>query len=184
MHAKSLVQSSVLLCALLVSAVSSADPPPATPTPHPRTLADYAAGRRLEATTVRDGRGRITITNGTLRTVAVDGALTRAAGPAGGPQEFNWPTPVDPRLKRRWQAAVERRRRIVTRLEAKRAALEAELSRVRDARPTTRTVAREDGLRNRIRSLDHELATARAALARVQREARCEGAEPGWFRGS
>ncbi len=184
MHANSLVKDSVLLCALLVAAVSSAGPPPATPTPRPRTLAAYASGRRLEASTVRDGRGRITITNGTLRTVAADGALTRAVGPIGTPHAVPPPVPVDPRLKRRWQVAVERRRKVVTRLEAKRAALEAELGRVRDARPTTRTLAREDDLRDRIRSLDDELATARALLARVQREARCEGAEPGWFRGS
>ncbi len=171
----------ILIWCLPVPAVLGQEPSPPTPTPHCRTLADYAAGRTLD-TAARSADGRIELTTENLGELGAGGALTRPVGTVRTAQAVPSPAPADPRVKRRWQAAVERRRRAVDRLEARRAALERDLDAIRDARPTARTLAREDGIREKIRQLDEELATAWAALARVQRQARRDGAEPGWFR--
>jgi len=176
----------ILMWSECVPVASGGEPvtptPTAVPTRAPATLAAYAAGRRLEGDAARATDGHIELTNANLGALGERGALTRSDGPVATPAATRSPRAVDPRVKRRWQAAVARTRDAVSRLERRRAALERQLDRVRDARPTARTLAREDALREQLRALDVELGAARSELSKVQRAARRDGAEPGWFR--
>jgi hypothetical protein len=81
-----------------------------------------------------------------------------------------------------WRARFLNQRKAVTKIEARRSEVLADIEAINRERVTPRTLARLDRAKVKLRLVDKELRRARAELARIVREARRRGAEPGWFR--
>ena len=159
---------------------STGDPP--RPTPRPGTLAAYAEKISLDRSTLADDTGRVILTNDSVADFAADGSITlgtvaqvegkkaKTSGAAGNAERV------------RWQAAHHEQRQVITGLERRRSRLEVEIDQIENLGLTAKTMARLEQSRAKLHLLDGEIAAERAELARIVRDARRRGAEPGWFR--
>ena len=57
-----------------------------------------------------------------------------------------------------------------------------EIDQIKNLSLTAKTMARLEQSEAKLRLVDNEIAAERAKLARIVRDARRRGAEPGWFR--
>jgi hypothetical protein len=71
---------------------------------------------------------------------------------------------------------------VIAELERRRGLLEIEVDHLENQRMTIKTLARLRNAEAKLQMLDRETSVERAELARIVREARRHGAEPGWFR--
>jgi septal ring factor EnvC (AmiA/AmiB activator) len=109
----------------------------------------------------------------TITLGAVAPAGRKKSKPSGG---------ADNAERSRWQAAHHKQRQVIAALERRRSQLETEIDQIEDLGLTTKTMARLERAESKLRHLDEEIARERSALARIVRDARRRGAEPGWFR--
>ena len=163
------------------AAFASADTPPATPTPTPRlgTLAAYASSITLDR---GPGEDQVLITTDNLRTLGEGGFLTTAAMPTGDPVKVNLSTEIDPKIRERWRKKVLKQSGVTAKLQAQRRAVEEEIERIERGRLDSRALDRLEKAEAKLADADAEIRRAKAQLSRLVREARKEGAQPGWFR--
>lgn len=175
---------SLILWASLVQAAGS----PPTPTPNPRSLAQLAGRLELDRSAL-GGEGAVVITNDNLAGLAAAGRLSTTAGVgASTPPATATPSPrEDASLRKRWRTAYRRQRERVFALEEQLARLDLEVAAAEEAdrsRPPgrARRPDRAPALRQRREALAARLDRERSELRRIVREARADGAQPGWFR--
>ena len=163
------------------AAFASADTPPATPTPTPRsgTLAAYASSITLDR---GPGEDQVVITTDNLSTLGEGGLLTTAAMPAGEPNTINPTAVVNPKIRERWRRKVLAQSEVLTRLQVRRSAIEADIDRIERGRLDSRTLDQLEKAEAKLADADAEIRRAKAQLSRIVRDARKEGAQPGWFR--
>jgi len=166
---------------LAAVAFASADTPPATSTPPPKsgTLAAYASSITLDR---GPGEDPVLITTDNLRTLGEGGLITTAARPAVGPFEVEPTAEVDPKVRERWRKKVLAQRRTITNLQAQRRAVEEEIERIERGSLDSRALDRLTMTETKLRRVDAEISQEKQALSRIVRDARKEGAQPGWFR--
>jgi hypothetical protein len=157
---------------------SAADPP--RPTPRPGSLAAYAEKVTLDRSTLGNGDGRVILTNDSVTALAADGSIT--LGTVTQADRKKAKSVVDNAERSRWQAAHRRQRQVIAALEKRRSQLETEIDQIEDLGLTAKTMARLERSESKLRHLDEEIGREREALARIVRDARRRGAEPGWFR--
>lgn len=152
-----------------------------TPTPRPETLSEYARCNSLKTSGVADAYGRVIISTANLAEVADGGTIT-----IGGtsPGKNRHPTPSTPSAseRARWRAAHDKQRQVIAGLDRRRALLSIEIDHIGNERLTVKTMARLQRAEAKMRQLEEEISAESAELARIIREARRHGAEPGWFR--
>ena len=169
----------VLGCALyFVGSSLAADAP--SPTPRPGTLAEYASRVRLRSTCAAGAPAGLTLDGAALAELARQGTLTLGAvavGPAPPPAAAA--TAGD---RARWRSRYLAQQRAIDGLERRRVRLAAELDRLESGRLSASVMARIDRAEIELRALDEDIRSERAELARIVRDARGHGAEPGWFR--
>jgi exonuclease VII small subunit len=159
---------------------AAADPP--RPTPRPGSLAAYAAKITLDRSALGDGVDHLILTNDSVAGIAAGGSITLGSlTPAGG-KRSNVSGTANDSERSRWQAAHRKQRQVIATLERQRAKLEIEIDQLEDLSLTAKVMARLDRAESKLRHLDEEIARQREALARIVRDARRHGAEPGWFR--
>jgi len=169
----------VVACALcLVGSSFAADAP--GPTPRPGTLAEYASRVRLRSTGAAGESAGLTLDAANLAELARQGTLTLGAV-AVGPSlpAAAAATAAD---RERWRSRYLAQKRAIDGLERRRARLAAELDRLESGRLSAAVMARIDRTEIELQSLDEDIRSERAELARIVRDARGHGAEPGWFR--
>lgn len=162
----------------LAGSAFAADAP--SPTPRPGTLAEYASRVRLRSTGAADAPAGLTLDGAALAELARQGTLTLGAvavGPSLPPAATA--TAAD---RERWRSRYLAQQRAIDGLERRRARLAAELDRLESGRLSASVMARIDRAESELRSLDEDIRSERAELARIVRDARGHGAEPGWFR--
>ena len=165
---------------LTAATVAAADPP--RPTPRPGSLAAYAENITLDRSVLGDGAGRLVLTNDSVAGRAGGGSIPLARVPPAG-WELSKPTgPAHDSERARWQAAHRKQQQVIAALERRRSVVENEIDQIEDLGLTAKTMARLDRAKSKLRHLDEEIAREREALARIVRDARRRGAEPGWFR--
>ena len=160
--------------------VLCSEPPPRptpTPTPRPTTLAAYARATVLE----RTGEP-IVITGDNLDELGRGARFCVTSEPVSEPLKPVPDTRIDPKLRARWRSKVLAQSQRIARLEARRAAVEAEIDRLERGRLDARTLDRIERAEAKLRLVDTDLRRERTALSRIVREARKQGAQPGWFR--
>jgi hypothetical protein len=122
----------------------------------------------------------VILTNDNITALAADGSITLGSVTPAERKEAKSVT--DKTERSRWQAAHHRQRQVITGLERRRSQLETEIDQIEDLGLTAKTMARLDRAKSKLRHLDEEIAAERSVLARIVRDARRRGAEPGWFR--
>ena len=173
----------VALCAILASMTVGADSPSDQPKPTPRTgsLGAYAREVTLDRSALGQPSGPVILTNDTVTGVAEDAAITLGAVTMDGVaapatsvgESADWT---------RWRAAHQRQQRVVAGLEKRMSLLDMEIDHIEQQRLTPKILARLDRAEAKRRHLEQEIRQARDELARIVRDARRHGAEPGWFR--
>ncbi len=169
-----------VLISLSASSASAGDSP--QPTPRPGTLAAYAEKVTLDRSALGDGTGRVILTNESVAGLAADGSITLGTVTLEGRRKSTTSTGADNAERSRWQAAHRKQRQVIAALERRRSQLAIEIDQIENQGLTARTMARLEQLELKMRQLDHDIAAERARLARIVRDARLRGAEPGWFR--
>lgn len=166
---------------LLAGAISvKADGPTAKPTPAPGTLAAYAEKITLKKSALLDDDGRLTLTNESLTEVSADGRIILGAATVAEKRpKKDQPDGAD---RARWRKAYFTQRDIITALERRRALLEVDIDHIEDGRLDARGLARLERAEAKLRLLAKEIRDEYLELAKIVREARRHGAQPGWFR--
>ena len=160
---------------------ASADTPPVTPTPTPRsgTLAAYASSITLDR---GPGEDQVVITTDNLSTLGEGGLLTTATMPAGEPNTINPTAEIDPKIRERWRKKALKQSGVIAKLQAQRRAVGEEIERIERGRLDSRTLDRLEKAEAKLTAADAEIKREKAKLSRIVRDARKEGAQPGWFR--
>ena len=170
------------ICAISVLAAASlvaAESPTPTPAPRPGSLAAYASRLALNRSRAVDGSDPLMITNDNLEVFAAGGALTLGSASTKGAAPAK---PPDAAERARWRKAYDKQREVFAGLERRRTLLEVEIDHIEDGQLTPKNLARLDRAEAKARVLDEEVERERRELAKIVREARRHGAEPGWFR--
>lgn len=178
---KPLVCALPLTLAAMAAAQTKAEATP-TPTPRPGTLAAYASRVSLDPRMIDATTGMVVITTEDLVALGADGAVT--FGDFAAKQQLPSQPAVETGGAERsvWRARYLNQRKAVSTIEARRSEVLADIEAINRERVTPRSLARLDRAKAKLRLTDEELRRARAELARIVREARRHGAEPGWFR--
>ena len=179
-HSSRLVSAVLTIVSITAASGSAADPP--RPTPRPGTLGAYAKKVSLNRSALGDTTGRVVLTNDSVIGLAADGSITLGTVASAGRKKSKASGVADNAERSRWQAAHHKQRQVIVALERRRSQLETEIDQIEDLSLTAKTMARLERAESKLRHLDEEIAAERAALARIVRDARRRGAEPGWFR--
>jgi hypothetical protein len=186
MNTLSLKSPRIPLCAigavtlLAVAHSATADGPVARSTPLPGTLAAYAQRTTLNSSALRDDSGHLTLTNAKLAELSANGTINLGAASVAARTPIKG-EPSDA-VRAKWRKAYFKQRDVITALERRRALLEVEIDHIEDGRLDVRGLARLERAEAKLRLLDKEIRDEHQELARVVREARRHGAQPGWFR--
>jgi len=167
--------------ALPVSGQSS-DAPSPTPTPRSETLSDYARHNSLKTSGVADASGKVIISTANLTEVADGGTITIGGTSPSGKNRHPTPSTPSASERARWRAAHGKQQKVIAGLERRRSLLSIEIDHIGNQSLTIKTMARLQRAEAKMRQLEDEISAERAELARIVREARRHGAEPGWFR--
>jgi hypothetical protein len=167
---------------LISSATASAsDSPAPAPTPRPGTLAAVAIVRPLNRASGADASTPIVITNDNLEKLGDGAALTVLTTTIAEIAEIEH-AGIDPKIREKWRSKVIAQSKVIARAEAARVAAGAEIDRLGRGRLDSRTLDRIAKAEAKLRAAADEIKRAKAELAKIVREARREGAQPGWFR--
>jgi len=172
----------VFVVTTMAASAAVASTPSPTPTPRTRTLAEYAGRISLKTSGVADASGQIVISTETLSAIADGGTITIGGISVTGKARLPTPLAASPSERARWRAAHNKQTRVIVGLERRRALLEIEIHHIGDQSLTIKTMARLQRAEAKLRQLEDEISAERAELARIVRDARRDGAEPGWFR--
>ena len=167
-----------LLFCFTVSIGSTDDPP--KPTPRPGSLAAYAEKVVLDRSALGDDTSLLILTNDTIAGLAAGGSIT--LGTMTQVDSKKTQSVADNAERSRWQMAHHGQQQVISALERRRSHLELEIDQIEDLSLTARTMARLEQSEAKLQLLEREIAVERAELARIVRDARRRGAEPGWFR--
>ncbi|HSL18549.1 MAG TPA: hypothetical protein VLB51_11650 [Methylomirabilota bacterium] len=166
---------------IVVATSAAAEGPPPAPTPKPGTLAAFASRAELDRSRAA-ADGAIVITDDTLTELGEGAVVTLAGEPAAPLPELTPGPTADPKARSRWRSAVLAQSRKIAGLQARRDAAELELDRLERGSLDARTLDRIEKAEAKLRQIDAEIARERAVLSRIVRDARKDGAQPGWFR--
>jgi hypothetical protein len=167
----------------ICSAIATAgEPPSPTPTPKPGTLAALATVRSLNRAPGADASATIVITNDNLDELGGGAALTVLTSTVAEAVTLDSGDRVDPKTREKWRSKVLAQSKVIARAEAKRDAVRTEIDRLERGRLDSRTLDRIAKAEVKLREADDEIKRAKAELSKIVREARKEGAQPGWFR--
>lgn len=155
--------------------------PTPTPRPRPTTLAAYARATVLDRTE-QSGDGPIVITSDNLDELGRDALFSVTSEPLAEPLEPGPDTRVDPKVRARWRSKVLAQSERIARLEARRTSVEAEIDRLERGRLDARTLDRIERAEAKLHLIDADIRREKTVLSRIVREARKQGAQPGWFR--
>ena len=178
-QSKSMCHALGVISVLAAAALVTAENPTPTPTPQPGSLAAYASRLTLNRSRAGDGADRLMITNDNLEVFAAGGAVTLGAGPTGDAAPAKQ---SDAAERAHWRKAYRKQSQVIAVVERRRTLIEVEIDHIEDGRLTAKNLARLDHAKAKARVLDEEIEQERGELARIVREARRHGAEPGWFR--
>jgi len=162
---------------------ATADEPRPTATPKAGTLAAYASATSLDRSSFAGGEVTpIVITGDNLSELGEGGVFTEVTTPAAELVRVELPASADAKTRDRWRKKVLAQRAVIERLEDRRTAVESEIRRIERGRLDSRALDRIEKAEARLRTIDAQIRRAMFELSSIVREARKDGAQPGWFR--
>jgi hypothetical protein len=195
-HPNNLAAAAVVI--VLVAAMTVAGETEAKPTPSTedmtgeRLLGEYAGRICLDRSVLEESDGMILITNDTVGRISGQGRLTsghladRATNSTTGVSRKS-NSGNGAKLRSHWRKLVDDERQKIADTQTELALLDSKIDSLEDAAfdggpGAVRIWAKYEEARQRRRLIEHRLKRQRAKLAEVVREARRQGAQPGWFR--
>jgi len=178
-QSKSMCHLICVISVLAAAASVAAESPTPTPAPRPGSLAAYASRLTLNRPMAVDSSDHLMITNDNLQVFAAGGAVTLGSASTNGAAPTKQPDAAE---RARWRKAYFKQRDVIAGVERRRTLLEVEIDQIEDGQLTPRNLARLDRAEAKARVLEEEIRHERGELAKIVREARRHGAEPGWFR--
>ncbi len=178
-------QLTILGCvvSLISTPVLTADEPPGPrPTPKPGTLAAIASSRSLKRAPELDASAVIVITDGNLDELGRGAVLTLMSSTIADPLPAETEHRTDPKTREKWRKKVLVQGSAIARLEARRVDAEAELERLERGKLDGKALDRIAKAEAKLRAIDAEIRSEKVRLSTIIRDARKEGAQPGWFR--
>ncbi len=163
----------------LIVISADADEPEPTPTPRPTTLAAYAETISLRRPESIETDGRLTLSTEDIAELARGGALTEGRIVFGKRPASS---AADAREKAKWQSRVGKQKAVIEKLVLEVARIEKAIDLLEDGRLTARALARLEKSKLDLEFAREKLHRARLEFTKIIREARLQGAEPGWFR--
>lgn len=154
------------------------DPPQPTPTPRPGTLAALAKSTSL----MREGSTPIVITDDNLAELSGGAVVTIMTTAAREPTEPTTVDQIDPKRRGQWRKKVLAQGERITTLQKKRASVEHTINRIESGRFNSGALDRIAKAKAELREIDDTIRHEKRELSKIVREARKEGAQPGWFR--
>lgn len=164
------------------SVLPAAEPSDPRPTPRPGTLAAFADSRSLNRKPGTDETGVIVITDDNLDQLGRGASLTLMTSTIADPTAVEADRPADSKTREKWRKKTLVQSTAIARLEARRMDAEAELNRLERGKLDGRTLDRIAKVESKLQVIDVEIRSEKAQLSAIIREARKEGAQPGWFR--
>jgi hypothetical protein len=164
------------------SVLPAAETPGPRPTPKPGTLAAIACSRSLNRAPELDQTGVIVITDDNLDQLGRDATLTLLTSTIADSSVVETNHSADPKTREKWRKKVLAQSSVIARLEARRNDAEEELNRLERGKLDSRTLDRIAKAESKLQTIDAEIRSEKAQLSTIIREARKEGAQPGWFR--
>jgi hypothetical protein len=171
--------AAVVLLGIPIAASSS---PPPTPTPRAGTLAAYASATPLDRSVLADQTGPVVITSASLAELGRGASLTELTEPAAEPVTVLEDTEVNGKTREYWRKKVLAQNKVISKLEARRLAVEEEIDRIERGRLDSKGLDRLEKAEEKLRSVDTSIRHEKMELSRIVRMARKQGAQPGWFR--
>lgn len=173
-----------VLCVAAVAATTFSAGAESTPTPTPRpgTLAAYASRTAINRTSVDAVTGQVTVTTENLEELAKGGTIIFGSPLVGESATRETPAGPTERERELWRKRHQKQRAVIAKLEARRSKVEVEIDHIKDGKLTIRNLARLDRAEAKLSLIEGEIRREQAALAKIIREARQHGAQPGWFR--
>ena len=162
--------------------IHASDHPEPTPTPQHRTLAALAKDRPLNRSRASADGGSITITNDNLAQLSDGAVVTELTSTAAELGRIEPPDGADAATRQRWRKAVLAQRGVISRLEVRRQGIETKIDRLERGKLDARALDRIAKAESELQDIEREIRRARSVLSRLVRDARKEGAQPGWFR--
>ena len=164
------------------SVLTASEPPRPRPTPKPGTLAAIASSRSLNRAPELDATAVIVITDDNLDQLGRGAALTLLTLTVVDSSPVESDRPADPKTREKWRKRVLAQSSVIARLEARLVDAEAELNRLERGKLDGRARDRIAKAESKLQTIDKEIRREKAQLSAIIREARKEGAQPGWFR--
>ncbi len=164
------------------SVLPATEPPGPRPTPKPGTLAAVASSRSLIRAPELDETGVIVITDDNLAQLGRGAALTLMTSTIAGPPPVETDHRADPKTREKWRKRVLAQSSVIARIQARRFDAEAELNRLERGRLDGQALDRIAKAERNLQTIDAEIINEKKQLSTIIRQARKEGAEPGWFR--
>jgi septal ring factor EnvC (AmiA/AmiB activator) len=175
-------RQSIVIWAVMVIAwnpvARAADPPQPTPTPRPGTLAALAKSTSL----TRDGTTSIFITDDNLAELSGGAVVTMLTTTASEPTEITTSAAIDPKRRSQWRNKVLAQGKRIANLQRKRASVKATINSLERGRLNSRALDNIAKAKADLQAIDSQIRDEKSQLSRIVREARKEGAQPGWFR--
>lgn len=175
-----LIAAAVTVVLFSAASVSGSEKP--RPTPRPGTLGAYARKITLDRSAFGDPTGRVILNNENVVGIGTDATITLGAviTPAHArSQASSGGSSAD---RTRVRAAHRKQQKVIADLERQKSLLEIEINHIENQSLTPKILARLERAKSKRRHLEQEISRAREELARIVRDARRQGAEPGWFR--
>ena len=178
----SLIAFVVIVVGLAIAEVGHAADPAPSPTPKPGTLAAFARSTQLDRSAADPGSGRIVITTDNLARLGEGAALSETGPPAAEPPAITTDVRPDPTVRSFWRKKVLAQSRNIARLESHRDRVLEEIDRLERGRLDGRALDRIEKAESKLRQVEGDIKREKARLSNLVREARKQGAQPGWFR--
>jgi hypothetical protein len=171
-----------LVLGFAFSSFAGTNPPLPAPTPKPGTLAFVAGGRSLIRAGDADLTEPIVITDENLGKLAEGAVITVVTTTVAEPPSLSTADSIDPKTREKWRRKVLAQSQTIAKLEAKRTTGETEINRLERGRLDAGTLDRIAKAEAKLKAIDQEIQRKKAEFSRIVRQARKEGAQPGWFR--
>ena len=163
------------------SAVQASAPPTQKPTPKPGTLAALASSTTLSRGQGSAHTGVIVITDDNLTDLGQGAALTVMTSTIAETGSIDV-IEVDRKTREKWRRRVLAQSSVIAQLEEGRDRVRIEIDRLERGRLDGRALDRIAKAETKLKAVEAEIKSAKAQLSRIVRDARKEGAQPGWFR--
>jgi len=131
---------------------------------------------------VNSETGTIVITTDNLTELGQTGVVTQVRNPIAPPAEVDLGNAPSSKTRAYWRKKVLAQSRVIAKIESRKEEVETEINRIERGRLDSRALDKLEKAETKLKAVETEIRREKQELSRIIRDARKEGAQPGWFR--